>query len=86
MELVQHEKNVRYTEKKLLGDSMSIQLYKDNDTIIIFGIAKQYIKDEREFYGIEILNLDILYDDDLLKSSIYKTINELCSRMLANYN
>ncbi|MFA7717465.1 MAG: ATP-grasp domain-containing protein, partial [Candidatus Absconditabacterales bacterium] len=75
----------RYLEEKEYGECMSIQLCKTDSQCIVFGLTKQHIKEEKEFCGAEIIDINILSKNLFLREKLHTCINDLCEKLLSSY-
>jgi predicted ATP-grasp superfamily ATP-dependent carboligase len=85
MKDVNIDNNYRYfREKKVKGLSSSVQIYSEKNENYIFGYSHQFINNETEFYGANILNLKNL--PSYCFSDICKTIEVLKKELLSDFN
>jgi len=83
-ELFNEEKNsIWYFEEEIDGDPCSLQCYKDENEITIFGYSKQIIQDKKHYCGSEMYPLEELSNKPFLKE--IEKITELCSDFLKGY-
>ncbi len=74
-----------YAEEIIDSIPMSIQCYKKDNTITVFGYSRQIMGNEVEFIGAEFLKLEALTNDKDLYNNITETFSRL-SAFLSNYN
>ncbi|MDX9971193.1 MAG: ATP-grasp domain-containing protein [Candidatus Gracilibacteria bacterium] len=73
-----------YSEELIDSIPMSIQCYKNDDDITIFGYSKQIMGNNVEFIGAEFLDLESLKKDTVLQNFILRTLSNLNS-FLSNF-
>lgn len=84
-ELFNEDKDSWYAEKITNGKPMSVQCYKHNQDVIIFGIAEQIIENKSEFIGAKLMPLTAIQKFKGLSMNLQNTLEKL-SDHLSSYN